>query len=156
MTRVGEAVAGRDEFQEFRYEFNDVSSSMSLDVIGGDDRVNDLRLEIVDRPELVGMEVECVYPEYLNRSPRRLPITGGMRIPAGTALSLHAKSTKPLTDVRVQRSSRNRDRLRLQRGPRDRKFVGTMASSRPTTCSRSRSPIQMASRAASRTESRSR
>jgi hypothetical protein len=105
MTRVGEAVAGRDDYQTFRYEFNDVSSSMTLDVIGGDDRVEDLHLEIVDRPELVGMEVECVYPEYLGRAPRRLPITGGMRIPVGTKLTLHAKSTKPLTDVRVQSAS---------------------------------------------------
>jgi hypothetical protein len=105
MTRVGEAMAGRDEFQEFRYEFNDVSSTMTLDVIGGDDRVENLQLEIVDRPELVGMEVECIYPEYLNRPPRRLPITGGMRIPAGTQLTLHATSTKPLTNVRVASTS---------------------------------------------------
>jgi hypothetical protein len=105
LTRVGEAVAGRDEFQEFRYAFNDVSSNLKLDVLGGDDRVNDLQLEVVERPELVGMEVECVYPKYLGRPPRRLPITGGMRIPAGTDLTLHAASTKPLTNVRVQSSS---------------------------------------------------
>ena len=49
------------------------------------------------------MEVECVYPEYLGRPPRRLPITGGMRIPEGTELTLHADSTKPLTDVRVHK-----------------------------------------------------
>lgn len=99
MTRIGEAVRGRDEFQEFRYEFNDVSSSMMLDIRGGDDRVDGLQLEIVDRPELVGMEVECVYPEYLGREPRRLPITGGMRIPEGTRLTLRAGSTKPLTST---------------------------------------------------------
>jgi hypothetical protein len=105
MIRVGEAVPGRDEFQAFRYEFNDLTTSMTLDVIGGDDRVEGLQLEIVDRPELMGMEVECVYPEYLGGEPRRLPITGGMRIPEGTKLTLHAASTKPLTDVRVQSSS---------------------------------------------------
>lgn len=106
LTRIGEAVAGRDDFQEFRYEFNDVSSTMTLDVIGGDDdRVQNLELEIVERPELVGMEVECVYPEYLNRPPRRLPITGGMRIPEGTKLTLVAASTKPLTNVSVTTGS---------------------------------------------------
>ena len=104
MIRVGEAVVGQDEFQAFRYDFKDVKSSMTLDVIGGDDRVEDLHLDIVERPELVGMEVECVYPDYLHRPPRRLPITGGMRIPEGTRLTLHAKSTKPLADVRVQSS----------------------------------------------------
>jgi hypothetical protein len=101
MTRIGEAVPGRDEFQEFRYKFNDVSSSMTLDVRGGDDRVEGLQLEIVDRPELLGMELDCVYPEYLGRAPRRLPITGGMRIPEGAQITLRANSTKPLVDVRV-------------------------------------------------------
>ncbi len=105
MIRVGEAVSGRDDFQAFRYEFNDVTASMTLDVIGGDDRVENLQLEIVDRPELVGMEVECVYPDYLGREPRRLPITGGMRIPEGTKLTLHAGSTKPLTNVSVSSSN---------------------------------------------------
>lgn len=105
MTRIGDAVQGRDDYQEFRYEFNDVSSSMTLDVRGGDDRVDGLKLQIVNRPELVGMEVECVYPEYLGREPRRLPITGGMRIPEGTQLALVAKSTKPLVDIRVASQS---------------------------------------------------
>jgi hypothetical protein len=104
MIRVGDAVKGRDDFQAFRYEFEDVTTSMKLDVIGGDDRVEGLYLQIVDRPELVGMEVECEYPAYLNRPPRRLPITGGMRIPEGTKLTLHAGSTKPLTKIEVQRS----------------------------------------------------
>lgn len=101
MTRVGEAVPGRDAFQEFRYEFKHVAADMMLDVVGGDDRVRNLRLEIVDRPELVEMQLECVYPDYLVRTPRRLPVTGGMRIPEGTRLTLHARSTKPLAEVRI-------------------------------------------------------
>lgn len=105
LTRVGEAVPGRDDFQEYRYAFNDVSTSMTLDVIGGDDRVNNLELELVDRPELLGMELDCVYPDYLGRPQRRQPITGGMRIPEGTQLTLRAASTKPLTNVRVHSMS---------------------------------------------------
>ncbi len=104
MIRVGDAVPGRDEFQAFRYEFEEVTKSMVLDVVGGDNRVEDLYLQIVDRPELVRMDVECVYPAYLGRAPRRLPITGGMRIPEGTTITLHATATKPLTDIRVQSS----------------------------------------------------
>jgi hypothetical protein len=50
------------------------------------------------------MEVACVYPEYLQRPPRSLPVTGGMRIPEGTQLTLHATSTKPLEYVRVHTS----------------------------------------------------
>jgi hypothetical protein len=101
MIRVGDAKPGRDEFQLYRYEFHDVADDLRLDVLGGDDRVEDLHLKIVDRPELVNMHVECVYPEYLGRPSRRIPVTGGMRIPEGTKLTLDATSTKPLTDARI-------------------------------------------------------
>ena len=50
------------------------------------------------------MEAECVYPDYLQRTTRSLPITGGMRIPEGTKLTIHANSTKPLAEVRVHTS----------------------------------------------------
>jgi hypothetical protein len=101
LTRVGQATPGRDGFQLFRYEFKHVAADMTFDIVGGDDRVRNLRLQIVDRPELIGMEVQCEYPDYLQRATRSLPITGGMRIPEGTKLTLHANSTKPLTEAHV-------------------------------------------------------
>ena len=104
LTRVGQAAPGKDGFQLFRYEFKHVAADMTFDIVGGDDRVRNLRLQIVDRPELIGMEARCEYPEYLQRPARSLPITGGMRIPEGTKLTIHANSTKPLTDVRVHNS----------------------------------------------------
>lgn len=104
MIRVGEAVPGKDDFQLYRYEFKHVAGSMTFDVVGDDDRVTDLRLEVVDRPELFAMELECVYPKYLGRPPQRLPVTGGMRIPEGTQVTLHARSTKPLTEARIHTS----------------------------------------------------
>jgi hypothetical protein len=104
LTRVGQAAPGKDGFQLFRYEFKHVAADMTFDIVGGDDRVRNLRLQIVDRPELIGMEARCEYPEYLQRPARSLPITGGMRIPEGTKLTIHASSTKPLTDVRVHNS----------------------------------------------------
>lgn len=104
MIRVGEAVPGKDDFQLYRYEFKHVAGTMTFDVVGDDDRVNDLRLEVVDRPELFAMELACVYPDYLGRPPQRLPVTGGMRIPEGTRVTLHAHSTKPLTEARIHTS----------------------------------------------------
>jgi hypothetical protein len=109
LDRVGQTVPGRDGFQLFRYEFKHVAADMTFDIVGGDDRVRNLRLQIVDRPELIGMEAKCEYPDYLERSARSLPITGGMRIPEGTKLTIHANSTKPLTDVRVHTSHEPRD-----------------------------------------------
>jgi hypothetical protein len=105
LIRVGDASANKGDQQLFRYEFKHVTGEMDFDVVGGDDRVRDLHLQVVDRPELHGIELECVYPEYLQRPPRRLPVTGGMRIPEGTRLVLHAKSTKPLAAARVRGSN---------------------------------------------------
>src|SRR5262249_1021387 len=101
LTRVGEAATSREDYQLFRYEFKHVVGDMNFDIIGGDDRVRDLHLQVVDRPELVSIELACVYPEYLSRQARRLPVTGAMRIPEGTKLTLHANSTKPLTTAHI-------------------------------------------------------
>ena len=109
MIRVGDAQPGRDEFQLFRYEFKRVAGDMMFDVVGGDDRVRDLELHVVDRPELHAIELECIYPKYLGRESRRLPVTGGMRIPEGTQLVLHAAATKPLTAARIHRSQSQQD-----------------------------------------------
>jgi hypothetical protein len=127
MIRVGDlepesgAATSRPEqgkqVQLFRYEFKQVASDMTLDVVGGDDRIRDLNLKIVDRPELAGMEIECHYPDYLGRPDRRLPLTGGMRIPEGTQLSVHATATKPLEKVDVH-SSRGTETLSLDAAQR--------------------------------------
>lgn len=109
MIRVGDAESARGDFQLFRYEFKHVGGDMEFDVVGGDDRVRDLHLQVVDRPELYAIELECIYPEYLSREPRRLPVTGGMRIPEGTKLVLHASSTKPLTAAHVHGSKDKQD-----------------------------------------------
>ena len=120
MIRVGEAVPGRDEFQLYRYEFKRVASGMTFDVVGGDDRVRDLELRVVDRPELFAIELECIYPEYLARPARRLPVTGGMRIPEGTRLVLHAAATKPLTSARIHSSQTKQDeRLEFSHEPQE-------------------------------------
>jgi hypothetical protein len=101
LTRVGEAAASQGDYQLFRYEFKHVVGDMNFDIVGGDDRVRDLHLQVVDRPELVSIELACEYPDYLSRQLRHLPVTGGMRIPEGTKLTLHANSTKPLTAAHI-------------------------------------------------------
>jgi hypothetical protein len=130
MIRVGEAAPGRDEFQVYRYEFKRVASDMRFDVVGGDDRVRDLELRVVDRPELFAIELECVYPSYLQRESRRLPVTGGMRIPEGTQLVLHAMSTKPLIAAKIHSARNEQDAaVAFDSGPQEilRWDYGTLA-----------------------------
>jgi hypothetical protein len=109
MIRVGEAVESNQKHQLFRYQFERIANDMEFDVVGGDDRVSDLRLQVVERPELFAIELECIYPNYLARQPRRLPVTGGMRIPEGSRIVLHANSTKPLVAANIHKASDSKE-----------------------------------------------
>ena len=42
MTRIGRANPARDALQRYRYTFETVSTPLSFDLVGGDDRINDL------------------------------------------------------------------------------------------------------------------
>jgi hypothetical protein len=106
MIRVGNAEGGQEKAQLFRYQFKRVADNMQFDVVGGDDRVRDLELEVVARPELFAIELDCEYPKYLSRATRRLPVTGGMRIPEGTRLVLRAGATKPISSATIHSASR--------------------------------------------------
>jgi hypothetical protein len=118
MIRVGEARSSGDDFQLFRYQFKRIATDMEFDVVGGDDRVRDLRLEVVDRPELFAIELDCTYPAYLERAPRRMPVTGGMRIPEGTQIAIHAVSTKPLIAAQIHRANdKHADKLDFSKQP---------------------------------------
>ena len=129
---------------------------MEFDVVGGDDRVRDLHLQVVDRPELYAIELECVYPEYLAREPRRLPVTGGMRIPEGTKLVLHATSTKPLTAAHVHGSKDKQDTTHLEsRATASSKAGWEYGTLTDDDVLSSASPIPMASPRASRIVCRS-
>lgn len=109
MIRVGEAVPSRDPFQIFRYKFERVAADMTFDVVGGDDRVENLKLKVVDRPQLHSIVLECTYPSYLRREAARLPVTGGMRIPEGTGVAVRAQSSKPLSAAHIRLASSGRD-----------------------------------------------
>jgi hypothetical protein len=96
MDRVGRAIPGQDPYQEFGYTFTGVLTSRSFDVIGGDDRIEDLRIRVVDMPTLEQMTLECDFPEYTGRSPRSLAAAGAIQLPQGTRVTLEATASKRL------------------------------------------------------------
>ena len=68
MTREGNAKQGQDAYQDFRHTFTSVLSSLSFDVIGGDARIRDLRVRVVDSPTVSETTLFCEYPAYINRA----------------------------------------------------------------------------------------
>jgi hypothetical protein len=110
-TRVGSAVAGRDKHQAYRYVFKNVRDELTFDVYGGDDRVTNLRLRVVDRPELVHVQLDCSFPEYLQRTPQSLRFVRNARIPMGTKVHVRAAASKPLREARATSVERDYEQI---------------------------------------------
>ncbi|MEK6233275.1 MAG: hypothetical protein N2C14_01035, partial [Planctomycetales bacterium] len=68
----------------------------------GDGRLRGLQIHVVDSPVTHDMTLHCVYPDYTRLSPADLPVSGAMRLPFGTQVTLRAKSKKPLVKVDVR------------------------------------------------------
>ena len=114
MDRVGRAIPGQDPFQEFGYTFAGVLTSRTFDVLGGDDCIDDLRIQVVDMPTLEGMTLECDFPDYTGRSTRTLAAAGAIQLPQGTRVTLDATASKPLEWAEVTIAS-GRDSLNAER-----------------------------------------
>jgi hypothetical protein len=104
-TMAAEAANYRDGRQAFTHNFPGLLSSITFDVVGGDDRLRDFRIEVVDNPTVSNMTLHCVYPAYMRRAPRDLPVTGLMQIPLGTKITLRASANKPLVSAKVERAA---------------------------------------------------
>lgn len=94
--------AEQDGTQEFTHTIYGMLSSIKYDVIGGDYRVRNYEIQVVDRPT-VQLSLACQYPEYMRNPetnefpfPEKLPVNGVMEIPRGTKVTVIAEANKPL------------------------------------------------------------
>ncbi len=101
MSREGAADPARDRFQEYAYTFRGILNPIRFDLVGGDDAVRDLRIEVVPSPAIVEMAVDCQYPEYMDRPQRTLPVAAVMPIALGTRITVRATANKDLVEVEV-------------------------------------------------------
>lgn len=105
MIQRGKAIPGRDQFQQFSYSFEGILTPITFDVVGGDDRRGNLRIEVVDSPAITGMTLRCRYPAYMHREERAIPVTGAMRIPQGTGISVDFTTNKDMLEVEISDSA---------------------------------------------------
>jgi len=109
MTRIGEALPGRDEAQAYRYQFKKVAADLEFDLVGGDDRIRNLKLRVVERPQIFRMVLECEFPEYLGRTPQTIPVSGQVELPEGTWATCRIEANKPLRAVKVHDPAQQTD-----------------------------------------------
>jgi hypothetical protein len=102
MDRRGVARGPEDRFQEYAYTFRSVLADIHFDVAGGDDRVRDRRIQVVDSPTISQMVLDCDLPAYIGRKEPPLPVSGVMQIPAGSRVTVRAAAAnKDLVQVQV-------------------------------------------------------
>jgi hypothetical protein len=100
MVREGVAATGRDDFQDYRYVFSSVLSGVTFDVAGGDARLRDLHIRVVESPN-ISLTLDCEYPSYMKRAPAEVPVTGVMPLPIGTRITVRAHATKDLRQAQI-------------------------------------------------------
>lgn len=109
MVREGVADPAHDPFQNFSHKFQGLLTPLDFDVVGGDDRLRNLRIDVVDSPTITGMSLWCQYPQYMVRedvglyTPRELPVAEFVQLPIGTNIAVRAKTNKTLTRVQIDR-----------------------------------------------------
>ena len=109
MTQIGTALPGRDKGQLYRYQFKKVAADLKFDLVGGDARLRNLQLRVVERPQIFRMVLECEFPKYLGRASQTIPVSGRVELPEGTQAVCRLEANKPLQLVRVYDPSQQSD-----------------------------------------------
>jgi hypothetical protein len=94
----------RDGFQNYRFAkkpLKGILNSLTFDVVGADHRISDLRLEVVDSPTLIGIQLQCDRPEYTQLTSITQDYREGLQMPRGTRITIQAEANRPLSRVQV-------------------------------------------------------
>jgi len=83
----------------FSTTFPEMIETVNLQIHGADSTLNDLCIEVVPPPTLTELAVKQSFPDYMQRPERTVSLTGRTMIPDGTAITITAKSTKPLRNA---------------------------------------------------------
>ncbi|MGC3966515.1 MAG: hypothetical protein QM775_03850 [Pirellulales bacterium] len=99
MDLEGKARPGVDTHQLYKAPLRGLASTLLLDIRGGDARLRDLKIRVVERPH-IAMDLRCKYPAYTGRADGVLPgVSGVVLLPKGTEVTVTALCDKPLRRV---------------------------------------------------------
>ena len=100
--RMGTRGASEEKSQLFTYIIKKPKEDLAIEVRGGDGRLRDLRLDVVEPPSLANINLQITPPEYIGGEPRPLAATRLVEVPAGSTLSITAESSKPLSGATIR------------------------------------------------------
>ncbi len=104
MRRVGRVVDGFQSFVLDGPPLTGLSESMTIDIRGLDDRLDDFRIEALEPPALTEMRLAVRYPDYLRTegtsdTDMETGYQSGVRLREGSQVTLLATSSVPLGDI---------------------------------------------------------
>ena len=95
--RMGARGGATTDGQAFGHVLKAVNDSLDLEIRGGDARLRDLRLEVLDPPSLEKLLITSTPPAYLGSGGRESPPARVVQIPRGSAVEIACTATKPLS-----------------------------------------------------------
>ena len=94
----------RDGYQYYLYEgkpFRNILAGLEFDVVGGDHRLSNYRVRVVDSPQVTGIQVNSTLPEYTGLLPRSESYHSGMQLVRGSRIELVLTTNKPIVEATV-------------------------------------------------------
>ena len=95
--RMGTRGGGVAGSQAFGHVLKSVNDSLDLEIRGGDARLRNLRLEVLEPPALEKLRIEITPPAYLGGGRRETPPARVVQIPRGSTVEIACTATKPLS-----------------------------------------------------------
>ena len=95
--RGGAAGAG----QTYGHLLKGLTEDMRLEVRGGDARLTNLRVRVVDSPVVESLRIRSTPPAYLGAGVRDVPASRIVQVPRGSMVEIECRSSKPLAEASV-------------------------------------------------------
>ena len=95
--RMGSRGGVSADGQAFGHVLKAVNDSLDLEIRGGDARLRNLRIEVLEPPALEKLLITSTPPAYLGSGPRESPPARIVQIPRGSQVEIACTSTKPLS-----------------------------------------------------------
>ena len=95
--RMGMRGGTTDKEQAFGHVLKNVGEDLMLEVRGGDARISNLSVKVIDPPSLEKLSIHYTPPTYLGGGKRQVPPSRIVQVPRGSSVEIECTSTKPLS-----------------------------------------------------------
>lgn len=102
MSRDGEPNEGYQNYVFNGKPFKSILNDIRFDVIGGDYRLRDNRVQVVLSPVVSSVQLKTQFPAYTELLPRDEKWTPGTQLPIGSQISATVRSSKSLVSAKIK------------------------------------------------------